>query len=197
MTEAFDIVIFGGAGDLAYRKLLPALYRTVAEGKLPTGSRLIACCRNPADVAGYHDRADVALREHLAEGEYKDDCAAQFQQHLMPFELNITEPNQHWQEMAELLDSEAERVRVYYLAIPPTLFGECCKNLNAFKLIHGNSRVVVEKPLGYDAASAHAINEEIARYFDESAIYRIDHYLGKETVQNLMALRFTLSLIHI
>ncbi len=191
MSEPFDIVIFGGAGDLTHRKLLPALYRTVAEGKLPSGSRLIACCRNPADVAGYYERADEALREHLSEGEYRADCAEQFQQHLQPFELNITEANHCWQAMAELLDSEADRVRVYYLAIPPTLFGECCHNLHTFKLINRSSRVVVEKPLGYNASSANAINEEIARYFPEASIYRIDHYLGKETVQNLMALRFT------
>ncbi|MBB3047931.1 glucose-6-phosphate 1-dehydrogenase [Litorivivens lipolytica] len=191
MSQPFDIVIFGGAGDLAYRKLLPALYRTVAEGKLPNGSRMIACCRNPDDVATYHEKAYAALREHLSEGEYKSDCAKQFQQHLQSFELDIGSADQRWQNMAELLDSEADRVRVYYLAIPPTIFGVCCQNLHAFKLINANSRVVVEKPLGYNAASANAINEEIARYFDESAIYRIDHYLGKETVQNLMALRFT------
>ncbi|QQD17002.1 glucose-6-phosphate dehydrogenase [Spongiibacter nanhainus] len=191
MSEPFDIVIFGGAGDLAFRKILPALYRAFREDKLPQGSRIVPCCRNPKDVGSYHQQALAGLQTHLSGAEYDQDVALDFGTCIMPMEVDISAPGTHWTELAALINSEAERVRVYYLAIPPTIFGACCQRLNESGLISPQSRVVVEKPLGYDAASAQAINDEIAQYFDESAIYRIDHYLGKETVQNLMALRFT------
>ncbi|AMO69172.1 glucose-6-phosphate dehydrogenase [Zhongshania aliphaticivorans] len=191
MTEPFDIVIFGGAGDLSFRKLIPALYRSYCEDKLPASSRVIACCRNAQEQSAYLQNADEALQEYLAEGEYRTEAAQAFIEHVYPVELDITESGAFWQTMAELLNEYRQRVRVYYLAIPPAIFGVCCQNLAKYDLVDERSRVVVEKPLGYNADTANAINEEIARYFDESAIYRIDHYLGKETVQNLMALRFT------
>ncbi len=190
-AEPFDIVIFGGAGDLAFRKILPALYRTYCEGKLPEGSRLFICCRGDRDPNAYLEQADVALQEYLSPGEYSKAGFKTFCGYVQVVELDIATSDQRWQVMAEKLNNEADRVRVYYLAIPPTIFGICCHHLHDYGLVNRHSRVVVEKPLGYDAASATAINNEIARYFDEAAIYRIDHYLGKETVQNLMALRFT------
>ena len=105
--------------------------------------------------------------------------------------LDIAEIDERWETLRTLIDSVPDKVRIYYMAIPPAIFGVTCKNLSEVGLITAHSRIVVEKPLGYDAVSADAINTEIARYFDENNIYRIDHYLGKETVQNLMALRFT------
>ncbi len=191
MSEPFDLVVFGGAGDLAFRKLLPAMYRTLLEGKLPDGSRIIPTCLTADDTRDYLSRVNVSLKEYLSDDEYDEQTVAQFQRHLCPIELDIAEADNRWQALTSLLDREPGRVRVYYQAIPPAIFGVCCNHLHQFHLITPQSRLVVEKPLGYNAETANQINTEIADYFDESAIYRIDHYLGKETVQNLMALRFT------
>jgi len=191
MADPFDIVIFGGSGDLALRKLVPALYRAFREEKLPAGSRIVATCRNTEEVANYASDISDALHQHLAQDEFCAEAWQEFREFLHPLSLDIAVLDEQWQSMSKLLHSDPTKSRVFYLAIPPTIFGVCCLHLAQSDLVSSNSRVVVEKPLGYDAQSADAINTEIARYFDESAIYRIDHYLGKETVQNLMALRFT------
>jgi glucose-6-phosphate 1-dehydrogenase len=191
MADPFDIVIFGGSGDLAFRKLVPAMYRAFREGKFPEGSRIIATCRDAEVVNQYVDLNAEALKQHLSKGEFTEQDWHSFKQCLLPIELDIADLNQQWHDLGDLMNTEANRARVYYLAIPPSIFGVCCQHLSEVGLIDDNSRVVVEKPLGYDAESADAINTEIARYFEENCIYRIDHYLGKETVQNLMALRFT------
>ncbi len=191
MTDPFDIVIFGGAGDLALRKLIPALYRAFREGKLPLGSRIVACCLETEDVKNYIQTITLTLEEHLGDDEFCSDAMKQFKTFLLPIELNAAEKDDGWQVLHELLTAELDKVTVFYLAIPPTIFGSCCQLMSEANLISANSRVVVEKPLGYDAVSANEINDKIAEYFDEDSIYRIDHYLGKETVQNLMALRFT------
>ena len=191
MTEPFDIVIFGGSGDLALRKLVPALYRAYREGNFPPGSRVIAACHNPDDAANYLAKLAPTLQEHLAAEEFCPDAWDQFKEFLFPLVLDVAVDNEQWQSLSALLNPEPEKVRIFYLAIPPVVFGVCCQHLAQVALVSANSRVVIEKPLGYDAASADAINTDIASVFDESCIYRIDHYLGKETVQNLFALRFT------
>ena len=191
MIEPFDIVIFGGSGDLAVRKLIPALYRAHAEGKLPPGSRVVATCHNQDDVNGFFDTTLEGLRKHLAEGELSPDAWERFKGFLTPVCLDIAVRDEQWAALSDLLQTDSDKSRVYYLAIPPAIFGVCCQHLAELGLVSSNSRVVVEKPLGYDAESAAAINAIIGSYFDEESIYRIDHYLGKETVQNLMALRFT------
>jgi glucose-6-phosphate 1-dehydrogenase len=191
VAEAFDIVIFGGCGDLAFRKLVPALYRAYCEGKMPAGSRVIVTCHDEDDAATYLEKMKSALPQHLAESEFSSEAWEQFSPTLIPLRMDISVLDEHWQALGNLMLPEPERSRVFYLAIPPSIYGVCCQHLAAAGLVSANSRVVVEKPLGYDAASADAINTLIAEYFAESSIYRIDHYLGKETVQNLMALRFT------
>jgi glucose-6-phosphate 1-dehydrogenase len=191
MTKPFDIVIFGGSGDLALRKLVPALYRAYREDKLPPGSRIVATCRSQQEVNSYCETILQALQQHLAPEEFCVDAWALFKEFLVPLELDIAVFDNHWRALGELILAGSEKSRVFYLAVPPSIFGVCCQHLSQAGLVSANSRVVVEKPLGYDAESADAINTVIANYFDESCIYRIDHYLGKETVQNLMALRFT------
>ena len=188
ISETFDIVIFGGSGDLSLRKLLPALYRGRRENKISKDARIIVTCRNDVD---YDAVALAALQEHLARGEFskKDWCA--FKKNLIQVKLDISKMDDAWAKLNTILGDQPGRTRVFYLAIPPIIFGVCCQHLAKANLINRQSRLVVEKPLGYDAASANEINANIAQYFDEKAIYRIDHYLGKETVQNLMALRFT------
>ena len=190
MAKAFDIVIFGGVGDLALRKLVPAWYRGFKEGKLTDDSRVIVTCRNIEAVEGYFETAASALQQHLSEGEFEVEIWNAFRSFLFPVALDISDLNS-WQQLQQLMNEDKERIRVFYLAIPPAIFGVCCGNLKKNKLISIKSRVVVEKPIGYDAVSAASINKEISGYFKEENIYRIDHYLGKETVQNLMSLRFT------
>jgi glucose-6-phosphate 1-dehydrogenase len=191
MAESFDIVIFGGTGDLTLRKLIPALYRAYREDQLSADTRIIASCRSQDDIDNYLDTAALALQQHLAAEEFSVEAWEQFKVYLYPVMLDIAQADGHWQALRTLMDSDPHKVRVFYLAIPPAIFGLSCQNLADVGLITNNSRLVVEKPLGYDAVSADAINTEIAKYFEEDNIYRIDHYLGKETVQNLMALRFT------
>ncbi|WP_444896301.1 glucose-6-phosphate dehydrogenase [Microbulbifer sp. EKSA008] len=191
MINPFDMVLFGGGGDLALRKLLPALYRAFREGSLVEGCRILPVCRRQSDVDQYIETAHQALQKYLREGEYSASSWDQFSQLLCPIALDIAVPDSQWDHLAEILGSDSERVRIFYLAIPPAVFGPCCENLSVKGLITGNSRVVVEKPLGYNAQTSDEINSKIASYFPEDSIFRIDHYLGKETVQNLLALRFS------
>lgn len=191
MAEPFDIVIFADSGDLSLRKLVPAMYRAFREDKLPIGSRIIATCRDSEDVERFFDEALQGLQKHLGTDEFCLEVWEAFKPYLQSFELDIGVVDQRWKALPDLIMSEPDKARVFYFAVPPSIFGVCCEHLAGAGLVGSNSRVVVEKPLGYDARSADAINTVIARYFDEGSIYRIDHYLGKETVQNLMALRFT------
>ena len=192
MLHPFDIVIFGGGGDLALRKLLPALYRAYQEGNLAAGTRILPTVRSESKQAEYITTAQQALQSHLKESEYNEqDCQA-FLEFLVPVLVNVTEPDNYWDSLKSLLDQAGvERDRVFYLSLPPAVYGTCCEILSNKGLITDNSRVVVEKPIGYSGQSAEEINIKIAEFFDESQIFRIDHYLGKETVQNLMALRFS------
>ena len=191
MIDAFDIVIFGGTGDLSLRKLLPALYRAHKEKELPEGTRIFSSCRSLDKRDDYLDIVAVALEKYLDANEFADEHWQTFKNLLQPIALDIVKHDQTWQQLHTDLQHYPQRTRLYYLAIPPALFGVCCKHIHDSDLITENSRLVVEKPLGYNASSAEAINAEIATYFAEENIFRIDHYLGKETVQNLLVLRFT------
>jgi glucose-6-phosphate 1-dehydrogenase len=193
MLKAFDFVIFGGAGDLALRKLLPGLYRAYRNDELPSGTRILGICRREKQVADYQQNIRAAAQEHLRPDEFDSEKWDTFSQCIHPVFLNIDQRDEHWDALAKLLNAGNEQ-RVFYLATPPGVFGVCCKNLSDTGLITSTSRVVVEKPLGYDLQTAEEINSQIAEYFDERSIFRIDHYLGKETVQNLLALRFTNSI---
>ena len=191
MANPFDLVLFGGGGDLALRKLIPALYRAHMEGSLAEGCRILPVCRRPEDADQYLTTAKQALKTHLRDGEYSESTWQEFSQLLRAVGLDIATPDEHWDQLADILGTETERARIFYLAIPPAVFGPCCENLSLKGLIHEQSRVVVEKPLGYNAQTSDEINSKIASYFPENNIFRIDHYLGKETVQNLLALRFS------
>jgi glucose-6-phosphate 1-dehydrogenase len=190
-TTAFDIVIFGGCGDLSLRKLMPALYRGFAEGSIDASSRIIPTCRDIEVQQHYIEQLSLSLKEHLSSDEYDGALADQFIQLVSPCALDITAVDKRWQTLQELYSDDAARPRLFYMAIPPSIYGKACDNLSQKKMINEQSRIVVEKPIGYDGVTASKINDEVAQYFPEQAIFRIDHYLGKETVQNLMALRFT------
>lgn len=187
--QPFDMVLFGGTGDLVMRKLLPALYHQHQDGSLPEQGRILCLGRSKADQADYLSTAENAARQYL--GDYFDDKDwASFAARLLYLKLDAQEKSAY-AALADRLNEFPEHVRVFYLATAPNLFAGICENLSSVGLNKGGSRVVLEKPLGHDLASSQAINAQVGKYFKEAQIYRIDHYLGKEAVQNLLALRFS------
>ena len=188
-VSTFDCVVFGATGDLTLRKRLPALYYRFRDEQIPPESHIIAAARSDLTDEDYRQRATKALHEHVAREDLDPEVANRFCARLCYVRLDATKPNDKgWAALGRLLD--AERVRVFYLATSPDLYGPICQTIGAQQLVTPQSRVVLEKPIGHDLTSARAINDEVGAVFTEPQIFRIDHYLGKETVQNLMALRF-------
>ncbi|MCS4505846.1 glucose-6-phosphate dehydrogenase [Arhodomonas aquaeolei] len=188
-VEPFDLIIFGGTGDLAMRKLVPALYQRHRDGDLPDNGRVLALSRTALDRDGFLQQAEAQCREFVPAEEFDVHQWRRFTELLDFRQVDAGSPGDYV-TLAEWLAPHPGRTRVFYLATSPALFVDICDNLAARDLVTPASRVVLEKPLGHDLASATAISERIGAIFSESQIYRIDHYLGKETVQNLMALRF-------
>ncbi len=186
-TDALDIVIFGGAGDLSFRKLLPALYMAHLHSRLSPGTRIVAVGRQNWSREEYLAFIDKHSPQFIEKNALTPDDWKRFMDRLVYVSLDVTAASDYAKLKAVC---DQPMVRVFYLATAPSLFTQICANLSAAGLVDAQSRVVLEKPLGTDLASARAINTDVARYFDEQQIYRIDHYLGKETVQNLMVLRF-------
>ena len=188
-VDPFDCVVFGGSGDLAERKLLPALYHRQVEGQFLEPTRIIGASRSPLSDEEYRTFARDALREHLKPGEYNDAEVERFCKRLFYVPVDA-KSDQGWDKLKKLLDGGKDCVRVFYLAVAPSIFGAISEKIRDHKLITEQTRIVVEKPIGRDLASALELNDTIGQVFQEEQIFRIDHYLGKETVQNLMALRF-------
>ncbi len=188
-VEDFDIVVFGATGDLAQRKLLPALFHRDIQGQVPESARIIGSSRRPMTKEEFRKFAEAAIEAHVPKEERQKVLIKRFIERL---DYVAAEPskNDGWTELGKLLKAREDQVRVFYLAVGPDLFGPICERLGKHGLVSEKSRVVVEKPVGKSGASAEKLNNEIGRIFPEPSIYRIDHYLGKETVQNLMALRF-------
>jgi glucose-6-phosphate 1-dehydrogenase len=189
---SFDLVLFGGTGDLAWRKLLPALFQAHRHGHLPAGGRIIGVARDTHDDASY--RALIASRLAQVEGEKRPSAEEfeRFAQHLHYLRMDLAQP-QDYARLASLLRARQADTAIFYLATAPTLFTTVCEQLGAAGLATANgpvARVVLEKPLGHDLDSNRAINAAVRAVFDERQIFRIDHYLGKPSVQNLLALRF-------
>ena len=191
--QPFDLVIFGGTGDLAMRKLVPALYNIYKNGGMPGESRLIAVARTDLDVAAFHDLMASDAQPHVHPDLFDADTWATFISRVDFVRIDLMD-GASYAALGECLDKQPGNTRLYYLSTGPRLFGPICNHLSANGLIKSDSRVAVEKPLGHDRASANEINDLIAAAFNETQIFRIDHYLGKEPVQNLIALRFGNSL---
>ncbi|WP_421726703.1 glucose-6-phosphate dehydrogenase [Bauldia sp.] len=188
-VEPFDLVVFGGAGDLAYRKLLPALYHRCRDGQLPGTGRIIGVSRRAMSDEAYRENTRQALVDHVPESERDGTTVDSFLDRLHFISVDAT-GDAGWSDLAEALKTGDDRIRAFYLAVGPELFGTICKRLGQEGLVTPETRVIIEKPIGHDLDSACAVNDAVGSVFEESQIYRIDHYLGKETVQNLMALRF-------
>ncbi|WP_299587558.1 glucose-6-phosphate dehydrogenase [uncultured Tateyamaria sp.] len=186
-VDPFDLVIFGGTGDLARRKILPGLFRRFCAGQMPKDARIIGAARADMDAAGYRALIAEAIAEFGGGRTCEDGTLDGFLErlHYVPIDAR---GEKGWADLAGLMRDDV--VRAYYFSVGPSLFGDLAQRLNAHGMTDEASRIVVEKPFGRDLASAKALNKDLATYFDESQIYRIDHYLGKETVQNLMAVRF-------
>ncbi|MCX4164981.1 MULTISPECIES: glucose-6-phosphate dehydrogenase [Paraburkholderia] len=182
-----DMIIFGGGGDLSARKLLPALYMAHVHGNLPADTRILAIGRRPWSRDEYLSFMEEHSKPFV--GDKVIDAAA-WDRFLALFEYVQVDVGSG-DDYARLAQVSRPGVRrVFYLATSPNLFTTICDHLASAGLVDEHSRVVLEKPLGSDLASAQAINTSVGTHFNEAQIYRIDHYLGKETVQNLMVLRF-------
>ena len=184
----FDGVVFGATGDLTLRKLLPALYYRFRDGQMPDGSRIVGAARSVHSDDAYRARAKRALDEHVRPDDQDPAVLRRFLRCLRYVSIDAAADKADWTELTALLDPE--RIRIFYLATAPALYGPICHNLGLAGLVTPQSRVVLEKPIGRDLASAREINDSVGAVFTEAQTYRIDHFLGKETVQNLLALRF-------
>ncbi len=187
-TAACDFVLFGATGDLAMRKLLPALYRRSAAGHLTDNTRIIGVARMALSREEFVNAVETHCRKHLAT-EFDVQQWPALAKRLDYVALDAAKADDY-SRLAMALKDRDTITRVFFLSTAPSLFTHICQHLAAHSLVTPASRVVLEKPLGHDLSSAIAINEQVGAIFAEHQIYRIDHYLGKEAVQNLIALRF-------
>ncbi len=186
-VEPFDLVVIGATGDLGRRKILPALFKRFCAGQMPPGARVIGAARSELSRAAFCDFVSEALRE-ATPGRASEPGKLDGFLDCVDYQAIDARSGMGWPELAEML--LPGRVRAFYFSVGPGLFGDLARQIRAFGMVTEQTRIVVEKPFGHDLASARALNATLAQHFDERAIYRIDHYLGKETVQNLMAVRF-------
>lgn len=151
--------------------------------------RIVGVARSKLSTAEFLQRMEEQARPHIIESEFMQEHWEQFLERITYVPVDAT-VSADYQTLAKELEGHEDRVRVFYLSTAPVFFSEICQQLKAANLVTEKSRVALEKPLGRDLESAEMINDQLGEVFNESQIYRIDHYLGKETVQNLMALRF-------
>lgn len=195
---ADTIVIFGASGDLTSRKLVPALYRLFIKGRLPQGSRIVGVSRSHFEHQQWRD----LLRESTAKftgSQFSAESWNAFSENIYyhPGDIKDAASFHALAALLEGIETEEDSGRLYYLSTMPQLYSEAIHQLGAAGMAddrHGFRRVIIEKPFGSDLATAHALNDSIHEVFREDQIYRIDHYLGKETVQNIFALRFANSI---
>jgi glucose-6-phosphate 1-dehydrogenase len=186
-VDPFDLVVFGATGDLARRKILPSLWRRFAEGQMPPEGRIIGAARSALSTEAFRGLVSEALNDQPAATAVERAAVGPFLERLDYVTLDAGDAT-GWQALGQKMREGV--VHAHYFSVAPALFPALAAGLDRHGLNRPATRVVIEKPFGHDQASAQALNAMLARHFDESQIYRIDHYLGKETVQNLMAVRF-------
>jgi len=190
---AVDLIIFGASGDLSARKLFPALFQLERLNLLEDDLRIAAVARTQQSLEDFLPVLKGKMSSYMGNDAPTEEEWASFTQRFSYVSVNFSEPDQYG-ELRDWLDDE--RVSLFYFATPPSLFAPICEHLSITNCLAGDCRIVVEKPIGENLESSVKVNETLAKYFDEKAIYRIDHYLGKETVQNLLVLRFANSFIN-
>ena len=189
-VEPCTLALFGALGDLALRKLFPALYQLDRAGLLPADTRILGLARDGGEPASHLALIAEHLRRHVAERELEESVLQRFLARLDYLSMEFGRR----EDYAALADKagQAERI-VAFFATPASVYGAICAGLAEAGLAE-RTRVVLEKPIGHDLESSREVNDAVARFFPEDRTYRIDHYLGKDTVQNLIALRFANSL---
>ncbi len=187
------LVIFGASGDLTHKKLMPALYALMVRRLLPPRFAVVGVARTEGDDDAFRADMKDAVQQH-ARDEFRDDVWDELAQNMHYVATDFADEGgeDRLEQMVEKLDSERDLGgnRVYYLAVPPAAFATIVDALGTRRSGKGWTRLIVEKPFGHDLASAKSLNEMLGKHFTEEEIFRIDHYLGKETVQNMLALRF-------
>ncbi len=186
---SFDLVFFGGTGDLTWRKLMPALFQAFRHGKLPPGGRILSVARDEQSDDKYRGWLKDRFQDVEGGKRPSDEEFARFAELLHYRRMDLSQP-EHYAGLKQWLEDRGADTVVLYLATSPHLFPQICAQLGAVGLNGPHVRVVLEKPLGHDLASAQDINRVVRSVFSETQAFRIDHYLGKPSVQNLMALRF-------
>ncbi|MDK4542805.1 glucose-6-phosphate dehydrogenase [Kingella kingae] len=185
----FDMVIFGATGDLSMRKLLPCLYQAHAAGLLHPNGRILGVSRSQMDTAQFLAKVQTDSKIHIKKN-YTDELWTSFVQRIQYLTVDVN-TSAHFDELAKIVKARTETDNVViYLSTAPKFFAPACENLARVGLNADNVRIVLEKPLGTDLASSQAINTDVGTHFKENQIYRIDHYLGKESLQNVLPLRF-------
>ena len=187
MTQPFDMVVVGGTGDLARRKLFPSLYLLHRHGELSPEGKIVGVARQEMSSEAFRESIRESVRAEVPEsnGEEWESFLRRLEYHAAPESVPDA-----YRPIRDLLGNGKDRVRVFYLATSPDLYGDVSQAIGAADLAGNGTRIVLEKPIGHDLRSAEEINARVGEVFAEDQIYRIDHYLGKETVQNLMVLRF-------
>lgn len=201
MPSSLILIIFGASGDLTMRKLIPSLYQLFAKGKMPERFVILGAARTAYTNEEYRSYLHTKLREHLPQDVYNQETAQLFIEHLCYHTIDPSAPEQypafkqHLQEIDNRISNPGNYI--FYLATPPNLYGVIPQHLATVGLNEGEAhgtqqirRIVIEKPFGYNLESARELNKIYTTHFDEHQLYRIDHFLGKETAQNIMALRF-------
>ncbi|RDV26156.1 glucose-6-phosphate dehydrogenase [Alteromonas aestuariivivens] len=188
--EPCDFVLFGALGDLSRRKLLPSLYQLEKAELIHPDTKIIGVARQEMSVEAFVEEAKVNIKKFSSES-LCEETWARMQARLDYACVDMKEMDSY-KSLEEHVD--AERTMVCYLATPPAIYGDICRGLHSCNIIDSSVRLVLEKPIGHDLESSMVINDQVAEFFKESQIYRIDHYLGKETVLNLIALRFANSI---
>ncbi len=189
--SASEIVIFGALGDLSRRKFLPALYQLEVCGLINENSRIVGAARQEHTLEEFKKIVLDNLNNFVKE-KIDEEVLARFMARMVYQQLDFKDINSFNQLSKALADGNS--TRVYYFSTPPAIYGDICKGLDYANLICDADRVVMEKPIGHSLESSIAINNQVSDFFKENQTYRIDHYLGKETVLNLMVLRFANSL---
>ncbi|MDE0951146.1 MAG: glucose-6-phosphate dehydrogenase [Halioglobus sp.] len=184
-----DLLIIGGDGDLALRKLYPALYSLWKSGRLPADMRVLAIARRELSQADFLEQVRTWFDRSKSASQYSPTDWESFCSRIEYCRQDATS-SEGMASLAEIHLSDSERDIVVYLATPPQIFAPICRALDTAGLVRPNTRIVVEKPLGESRETFLEINDQLTSIFEEDQVYRIDHYLGKETVQNLLALRF-------
>jgi glucose-6-phosphate 1-dehydrogenase len=186
--KASTLLLFGATGDLSRRMLLPSLYGLDSDGLLPPDLRIVGTARTDLDDAAFRERAHAALQEYLPAGFFQEGVAERFLKRLHYVPVDITDPK-GFERLAQTIGDPCHGVAIF-LSTAPSLFKPTIDGLEAAGLACPTVRMALEKPLGTDLESSREINDAVAAAFPEDRTFRIDHYLGKETVQNLLALRF-------